>query len=229
MDNAPYTVRECLQLQCAFIASRVGGIPEVIHPSDHAEVLHHCNSAYSRQQTLFEPNAAALHVKLARVLLRGLATVPRPAPALKQDIDAEWLKQIRTWLQLPSAPSLEPQVPLVTVCIPTRRRTTLLAQAVASLQQQQHYPTTHMQVIVVDDCSGDASADVLHSLARELKVHFHTTSIVVYNTRRRHDSGSRNACGDFAAGEYILFLDSDNVAKPDYVRRCGCGIGSVPC
>ena len=177
---------------------------------------------------MFEPNAAALRVKLAKVLQRGAAIVPRMAPALRRDIDGLWLAQIDAWLQIP--PTSAPVVsawPLVTLCIPTRNRAALLAQALGSIEQQD-YPAAHMQVLVVDDCSTDAGANMLSTIAQELAHRFHPTSKVVFNTRRRHDSGSRNACADFAAGEFLLFLDSDNVATPNYVRTA-VQIGSRDC
>ena len=38
LDNAPYTVQECLAARAAFIASHVGGVPELIHSDDHRAV-----------------------------------------------------------------------------------------------------------------------------------------------------------------------------------------------
>jgi glycosyltransferase involved in cell wall biosynthesis len=57
-ENSPNTVYECLVHGIPFIASNVGGVPELIEPEDHARVL-------------FEPNVAALAAALRRVLADG--------------------------------------------------------------------------------------------------------------------------------------------------------------
>ena len=75
-----------------------------------------------------------------------------------------------------------------------------------------------MEVIVVDDVSTDtAQLDYLDSLGSYLPATFALSSRVVRNTKRKGDAGTRNVCSDFASGEFLLFLDSDNVAKPNMV------------
>ena len=77
-----------------------------------------------------------------------------------------------------------------------------------------------MQVIVVDDCSDDdEQSSLLEALDTALTSEFHPLSAVVRNTARRYDSGTRNACMAFAEGEFIVFVDSDNVPKPNLVRH----------
>jgi glycosyltransferase involved in cell wall biosynthesis len=63
-ENSPNAVYECLEHGIPFIASHVGGIPELIAPEDHARVL-------------FEPTAAGVEAALRRVLANR--HVPRPA------------------------------------------------------------------------------------------------------------------------------------------------------
>ena len=75
-----------------------------------------------------------------------------------------------------------------------------------------------LQVLLVDDCSSDPDAiQALAHIESRILPQFHSSSAVVRNTRRRHDSGSRNVCANFATGPYIAFMDSDNVAKPAFV------------
>jgi glycosyltransferase involved in cell wall biosynthesis len=63
-ENSPNAVYECLEHGIPFVASDVGGIPELIAPEDHARVL-------------FEPTAAGIETALRRVLSDG--RVPPPA------------------------------------------------------------------------------------------------------------------------------------------------------
>ena len=63
-ENSPNAVYECLEHGIPFIASDVGGVPELIAPDD-------------RRRVLFEPTAREVEAALRRVLSAGL--VPRPA------------------------------------------------------------------------------------------------------------------------------------------------------
>ena len=74
-ENSPNTVYECLTHGSPFIASNVGGVPELIAPEDRARVL-------------FEPSADALAAALRRVLADG----PVPArPAFSRETSlAAW-------------------------------------------------------------------------------------------------------------------------------------------
>src|SRR5262249_34993327 len=78
LDNSPNTVYECLEHGVPFIASDVGGVAELISPSD-------------RNRVLFEPDAASV----AAALRRALREAPRPArPAFETDAS------LRRWKDL---------------------------------------------------------------------------------------------------------------------------------
>jgi len=61
-DNSPNTVYECLERRIPFIASNVGGIPELIAPED-------------RERTLFEPTPEGVETALRRALAYGVRPV----------------------------------------------------------------------------------------------------------------------------------------------------------
>jgi len=66
-DNSPNAVYECLEHGIPFIATRVGGVPELIAPEDHTHVL-------------VEPTATGIEAALRRVLVGGAVPAPaRPA------------------------------------------------------------------------------------------------------------------------------------------------------
>jgi hypothetical protein len=86
-------------------------------------------------------------------------------------------------------------------------------------------------VVVVDDCSDSPdSQSALHLLENELSEQFHPSSVVVYNAKKRADSGTRNACSTFAKGTFLVFLDSDNYATPAMVCYicCVCYFPGLP-
>jgi glycosyltransferase involved in cell wall biosynthesis len=75
MENAPMTVVECLGQGIPFLASVVGGIPELLHPED-------------RERHLFQPEPGELARALTRTISDGLG--PARAALLPQSIDASW-------------------------------------------------------------------------------------------------------------------------------------------
>ncbi len=89
VENAPYTVMECLAAGVPFLAADVGGIAELIHPDDHSHVL-------------FQPEPAAL----AEALRRALAGPPRRARVAvpPAETTACWL----AWMRRAVMPPVEP-------------------------------------------------------------------------------------------------------------------------
>jgi len=89
--------------------------------------------------------------------------------------------------------------PLVSVIIPTYNRAHLIAQAVDSVLQQTY---SNVEIIVVDDGSTDDTATVMENYAERV-------SYV-----RQENAGSaaaRNRGLAMARGDYIAFLDSDDL------------------
>jgi glycosyltransferase involved in cell wall biosynthesis len=76
VDNSPYSVLECLGAGIPFIASNVGGIPELIHPED-------------RERVLVRPEPADLAAALERALREGHAPA-RPAHDFAE-VELKWL------------------------------------------------------------------------------------------------------------------------------------------
>jgi glycosyltransferase involved in cell wall biosynthesis len=90
-ENSPNTVYECLELGIPFIASSVGGVPELIAPEDRGRVL-------------FEPTAAGLEAALRRVLAAG--AVPTSArPAYERGIASERWDEVLSLRPRASAPA----------------------------------------------------------------------------------------------------------------------------
>lgn len=87
----------------------------------------------------------------------------------------------------------------ISVILPTYNRAHVLERALTSVFGQTHLPD---EVIVVDDASTDATADVVKRFPH-VRLH-----------RLERNSGAahaRNAGAKLATGEYIAFLDSDDL------------------
>jgi glycosyltransferase involved in cell wall biosynthesis len=97
----------------------------------------------------------------------------------------------------------------VSVVIPTFNRASLVAGAVDSALAQTHGPT---EVIVVDDGSTDGTADLLDR-------RFGAAIRVERLPRNQGRSAARNRGWALADGDFVAFLDSDDVWDPDKLER----------
>jgi glycosyltransferase involved in cell wall biosynthesis len=99
--------------------------------------------------------------------------------------------------------------PLVSIVVPTFNRQQLLPVAVDSLLRQT-YP--HVEVIVVDDASSDDTPTVMQRY-RDSRVRYERMPT------NRGIGAVRNAGIDNARGDFIGFLDSDDIAASRRIQR----------
>ncbi len=98
----------------------------------------------------------------------------------------------------------------VSIVIPVYRAENTIERCVRSVLNGT-YP--NIELLLVEDCGADRSAEICGQLARE------DTRIRVFTNA--HNSGvsyTRNVGLAHATGEYLMFLDSDDWAEPDFVR-----------
>ena len=96
------------------------------------------------------------------------------------------------------------KAPLLSVVIPTWNRAQLVCDAVNSALAQR---VGDVEVIVVDDASTDATVE-------RLEAEFGTRIRLLRLDQRRGPGGARNAGARLARGEFVAFLDSDDVWLP---------------
>lgn len=102
--------------------------------------------------------------------------------------------------------------PLVSVVIPVYNRSHLISKTLDSINEQS-YP--HLEVIVVDDCSDDSE-----SLKFEISKYTELEIKYIRHEINKHGGASRNTGIDNATGEYIAFLDSDDLWVKDKIATC---------
>jgi hypothetical protein len=203
IENTPYTAYEALVLNLPFIASNTETISDLIAEEDRAE-------------TLFETNEESLATTLIKALQDGIV---RAKPAFRpQQAKKAWTFFYNHVASLASAvaPSKLNRNPLVSVCIVHYNRPGLLKQALESLYEQQY---TNFEVILVDDGSTDEKAlTYLHSLEAQ----FYSRGWKIIYSENQYLGAARNLAARNAEGEFLFFLDDDNVVRPNtlytYVR-----------
>ena len=94
--------------------------------------------------------------------------------------------------------------PLLSVVIPTWNRAHVVCEAIESALNQR---AGQVEVIVVDDCSTDSTVDLV-------KKTFDSRVHVLQQLKRRGQGAARNAGALLACGEFVGFLDSDDIWLP---------------
>ncbi len=97
----------------------------------------------------------------------------------------------------------------VSVVIPTRNRSTLLAMALRSVFHQQD---VELEVIVVDEASTDDTSTMLATIG-DARVR------VIRNDAPHGVSAARNSGAAEARGEWLAFLDDDDLWAPTKLAR----------
>lgn len=101
--------------------------------------------------------------------------------------------------------------PLVSVIIPCYNSVAHIAETVGSVCAQ---TMSDFEILVVDDCSTDGSADVIKSIALdEPRLSFFRQE------RNQGVARARNRALKEAVGRYIAYLDSDDLWMPEKLER----------
>jgi glycosyltransferase involved in cell wall biosynthesis len=117
-------------------------------------------------------------------------------------------------------------VPMVSVVVVHYNRPQLLEQALRSVANQTH-PAARMEVVLVDDGSTTPEAvEYLDQLEAEGSW-WSERGWRVLRQPNRYLGAARNAGWRAARGEWVLFMDDDNVAMPSLVRRHSWAVRSA--
>lgn len=109
---------------------------------------------------------------------------------------------------------------MVSTIVPVRNRAALVVEAVGSVLAQTYRP---IEIIVVDDGSTDETARICDQLAAE-----HPAEVRCLHQPPSGVAAARNAGIAVARGEYVQFLDSDDLLEPAKFARQVAGLQAHP-
>lgn len=106
--------------------------------------------------------------------------------------------------------NLEKTSPLVSIVIPTYNAANFIKSALNSVLKTRY---SNFEVIIVDDCSTDATVDLI-------KKNFHQKNLVVYKSKQKLlAAGSRNTGVNLAKGGLVALLDHDIEVDPFWIQE----------
>ena len=200
-ENSPYTVLECLHHGVRFVASRVGGITELVHPED-------------TESCLFVPNPQSLANCLENAMTHGfsVARMAQPQSGTREQWQSWFQEVVQTRSAHVARADASAEKPLVSICLVHHNRPQYLAQSLESLRTQS-YP--NIEVVLVDD--GSPSAEAQQALTG-LEPEFRSRGWQLIRQANSYLGAARNRAAEAARGQYLMFMDDDNIAMPHEVE-----------
>lgn len=194
-DNSPNTIYESIERAIPFLATTTGGTPELLHQED-------------RDRCLVAPEPGAMAAALSRVLEHG--RTPEPARAA-----FDGRESLRLWEEIldwePTSRVEVREAPLVTAVVTHHDRPDLVMTAVEAVDGQDYVP---LEVVVVDDGSELSEA---HRVLDEIAGREWRHDLRVVRQENRYLGAARNVGAREGRGEYIAFVDDDDVPVPHFV------------
>lgn len=105
---------------------------------------------------------------------------------------------------------MEQSAPLVSIIIPTFNRENLIKETLESVLSQSYF---NWECIIVDDGSIDKTVEVIKEVIKN------DNRFVIYNLEHKGVSYARNHALSKAKGEFIQFLDSDDLLDKDKLQK----------
>lgn len=110
--------------------------------------------------------------------------------------------------------------PFVSVLMTAYNREKYIAEAIESVLASTY---TNFELIIVDDCSNDRTVEIARSYEAKDK------RIKVYeNETNLGDYPNRNKAAGYAKGEYLKYLDSDDIIYPSAIEKCILTMSKFP-
>lgn len=111
---------------------------------------------------------------------------------------------------------------LVSIVVPTRNRAQLLEETLESLCRQTYRP---LQIIVINDGSDDDTERRVRTVQAELP---HGIQLVYESQPQGGAPAARNLGASLSEGEFIVFMDDDDVASEAFIEARVTALNSNP-
>ncbi|MSV36160.1 MAG: glycosyltransferase [Bryobacterales bacterium] len=219
-ESAPMTFIEAMASLCPVISSNVGGVGEML-----SEGVTGClynsgdvESAALKISGLLDPEQVETRRTLVERACAVVASRHAPGAVARKYVDLLESLPAYSPPAIPSEPAASGMIPgLVSTIIPVYNRAGLLREAVDSVLAQ---TCRNIEIVIVDDGSTDETAVLCDQLARE-----HEVIRALHIPHRGRAGLAREAGRRVARGEYIQYLDSDDLIMPEKFTKMVAALG----
>lgn len=104
---------------------------------------------------------------------------------------------------------------MISIIIPVYNAEQFIAETIDAILCQSY---SDFEIIAIDDGSSDSSYEILRKLCTK------DERVKVFHQSNAGVSAARNAGLSLAQGEYICFVDSDDIVETDYLEKMYCAI-----
>lgn len=197
MSNCPYLLIELIEKEIPFISSRVGSVDEMVSTD-----------------CLFEKEYNSLKEKLLGHLRHVDEITHTYSSTVANDT---WLHVHNAKTEYTPSHRLHSE-PKVSVCIPFYNHGRYFPALLRSLRESDY---SNFEVIAVNDGSTDADAN---DVFEKMKSEYSNDGWLFFSKENRGAGHTRNYAARMSKGDYIIFMDSDNIARPDMIHDFVHGI-----
>ncbi|ASA55902.1 glycosyltransferase [Vibrio gazogenes] len=190
VDNFPYTVVEMIQNGIPFVCSNVGGIPEMVDE----KVLFNIND---------KQGLSKLINNIDIDFFSSINHLYSPVLAKKG-----WV-ELHKYFHRDEKNDSKLNDNLVSICVPYYNYPLYLPLLLASLKGLTY---RNIEVIIVNDGSPQPEANDVFERMKLIYSEFY-----FYSKENSGVGDTRNFAASKATGEYLIFMDSDNIAYPNMV------------
>ena len=199
VDNSPYTVIECLQMNLNLIAANTGGIPELVGSS----------------KRLFSPDVKSLADKILE-MQAGKIPILTTKSYNREKSEQKWEKFIQKITETKAVKlnkkisQSRKSIPKISITVSHYNLGRYLPDALDTLQKQTY---GNYEVIVVDDGSTEKESIDIFKEQRE-KYKSNSDRWKFFKQEENKGLGhTRNFGAQQADGQYLVFFDADNLAE----------------
>lgn len=108
---------------------------------------------------------------------------------------------------------------LVSIIIPTYNSEKFITETIQSVQNQTY---SNWEMLIVDDCSSDKTVDIIqHFMEEDHRIH------LIRLNKNSGASKARNEAIKLVKGDYMTFLDADDIWFPDFIANSIATINST--
>jgi len=209
-ENSPYTLVEAVQSGCMLICSDQGGGRELVNEHDFSGIIDMKpeNLSNAIQDAFINPSSYLPKFQFSDSTIEKdwldlhFAHQPsHPNQLTHPQLHSNFIKRIQ-----------KNELPLISFVITHYERPQKLSEALASVLLQT-YP--HIQIIIVDD--GSSNKETLEYLNTKIEPLLRLCKGKLIHRSNGYLGAARNTGLQAADGEYIIFMDDDDIALPNLV------------